>query len=177
MSCWLVSFKLRMSMFPSLYRPLLVVMTWILTRTFLTNLDTPHHLMTPSPFPIVPPPSPPHDLLSPPAAAAAAVELKKQILVLQELTNIPCLLEHVRKKHSKSRKLSSEQGLGIKLKHSSQGRLSLWSSLNRTVPRWISAEYLLEYLDEAAIATNYKRSMESWIGCTPRDISARFQSF
>ena len=110
-------------MFPSLYYPLLVVMPWILTRIltriFLTNLDTPH-LTTPSLFSIVPPPSYPHDLLSPPppaAAAAAAAELKRQILVLRELITILYLLEHVRKKYGKSRKLGLELGLGIRLKH------------------------------------------------------------
>ena len=88
-------------------------------RIFLTNLDTPH-LTTPSLFLIIPSPSHPYDLLSPPpptAAAAAAAELKRQILVLRELITILYLLEYVRKKHGKSRKLNSELGLGIRLKH------------------------------------------------------------
>ena len=76
--------------------------------------------------------------------------------MLQELTTILYLLEHVRKKYGKSRKLGSELGLGIRLKYSSQGRLSLWLFPNRTVPYWISAECLLEYLNKAAIATNYR---------------------
>ena len=128
-------------MFPNLCHPLLVVILWILTRIFLTNLDTPYYLITPSLFPIVPPPSHPHDFLSPSAAAA---ELKRRILLLLQSTNILCLLEHVRKKHGKSRKLGSGRDLEIRLKYSSQGRLLLWSFLNRTVPRSISAEYLLE---------------------------------
>ena len=88
-------------------------------RIFLTNLDTPY-LTIPSLFLIVPSLSYPHDLLSPPppaTAAAAAAELKRQILVLRELITILYLLEHVRKKHGKSKKLGSELGLEIRLKY------------------------------------------------------------